>query len=137
MKKYIYSALFLGSRKKLLETIDIATVQSLANAIETEGDSFIRDKYGLLLVDECHHAASYSAYQAINDALSYVKNEKALTVPEHLKSPSPKGYLYPHDFGGWVEQSYSEKPLHFYRNLPIGFEKTLNEWLEKIKSVHR
>ncbi|WP_442764320.1 replication-associated recombination protein A [Sulfurospirillum cavolei] len=80
---------------------------------------------------------SNSAYQAINDALSYVKNEKALTVPEHLKSPSPKGYLYPHDFGGWVEQSYSEKPLHFYRNLPIGFEKTLNEWLEKIKSVHR
>ncbi len=56
---------FHGSRKKLLQTIDIATVQSLANAIEIEGDGFIRDKYGLLLVDECHHAASYSAYQAI------------------------------------------------------------------------
>ncbi|NBK99989.1 MAG: hypothetical protein EOM50_18660, partial [Erysipelotrichia bacterium] len=56
---------FHGSRKKLLQTIDIATVQSLANMIETEGDGFIRDKYGLLLVDECHHAASYSAYQAI------------------------------------------------------------------------
>ncbi len=56
---------FHGSRKKLLETVDIATVQSLANAIETEGEGFIRNKYGLLLVDECHHAASYSAYQAI------------------------------------------------------------------------
>lgn len=56
---------FHGSRKKLLETVDIATIQSLANAIETEGEGFIRDKYGLLIVDECHHAASYSAYQAI------------------------------------------------------------------------
>lgn len=56
---------FHGSKKKLLETVDVATVQSIANAIETEGESVIRDKYGLLLVDECHHSASYSAYQAI------------------------------------------------------------------------
>jgi len=77
---------------------------------------------------------SNSAYMAINNALAYVKNEKALKVPAHLKSPSPKGYLYPHDFGGWVEQKYLEKPLHFYDNLPIGYEKTLAEWLVKIKT---
>ena len=77
---------------------------------------------------------SNSAYLAINSALDYVKNEKALKVPSHLKSPSPKGYLYPHDFGGWVEQKYLEKPLHFYNNLPIGYEKTLSEWLVKIKT---
>ena len=77
---------------------------------------------------------SNSAYNAINQALAYVKNEKALNVPEHLKSPSPKSYLYPHDFGGWVEQKYLEKPLRFYENLPIGFEKTLSEWLMKIKT---
>ena len=77
---------------------------------------------------------SNSAYNAINQALAYVKNEKALNVPEQLKSPSPKGYLYPHDFGGWVEQNYLEKPLHFYDNLPIGFEKTMAEWLFKIKT---
>lgn len=78
---------------------------------------------------------SNSAYKAINEALAYVKNEKALNVPEHLQSPLHKGYLYPHDFGGWVEQTYLEKSLHFYENLPIGFEKTLQEWMTKIKSL--
>jgi len=77
---------------------------------------------------------SNSAYKAINNALTYVSHEKALKVPNHLKSPSPKGYLYPHDFGGWVEQKYLETPLHFYDHLPIGFEKTLHEWLVKIKN---
>lgn len=33
---------FQGSRKKLLETVDIATMQSLSNAIETKSDGFIR-----------------------------------------------------------------------------------------------
>lgn len=77
---------------------------------------------------------SNSAYNAINAALAYVRSEKALNVPEQLKSPSPKGYLYPHDFGGWVEQEYLEKPLHFYDSLGIGYEKTLDEWMLKIKT---
>lgn len=77
---------------------------------------------------------SNSAYNAINSALAYVKNEKALNIPEHLKSPSPKGYLYPHDFGGWVKQEYLEKPLHFYDSLGVGYEKTLDDWLLKIKT---
>jgi putative ATPase len=56
-------------------------------------------------------------YTAINAALAYVKNEKAFSVPEHLKSPSPKGYFYPHDFGGWVEQNYLKSLFIFMRSL--------------------
>ena len=78
---------------------------------------------------------SNSSYKAINEALAYVQNEKDLKVPPQLKSPSPKNYKYPHDFGGWVEQDYLEKKLHFYENSDIGFEKTLEEWLKKIKSI--
>lgn len=77
---------------------------------------------------------SNSSYKAINEALAYVKNEKDLKIPLHLKSPSPKNYKYPHDFGGWVKQDYLEKDLHFYNNSTMGFEKTLEEWLHKIKS---
>ncbi|MBL0687781.1 MAG: replication-associated recombination protein A [Sulfurospirillum sp.] len=77
---------------------------------------------------------SNSCYQAINKALSYVKKEKPLKIPSQLKSPSPKNYKYPHDFGGWVEQEYLEKNLNFYNNSKIGFEKTLEEWTSKIKS---
>ena len=76
---------------------------------------------------------SNSCYKAINQALSYVQNEKDLKIPSQLKSTSPKNYKYPHDFGGWVEQKYLEKELHFYDNNSIGFEKTLEDWLQKIK----
>ncbi len=77
---------------------------------------------------------SNSAYIAINTVQSYVENEEKLEVPNHLKSPSPTGYLYPHEYGGWVEQSYLTKDLNFYDSSGIGFEKTLNEWIKKIKT---
>jgi len=74
---------------------------------------------------------SNSCYKAINEALAYVKNKKALKIPPQLKSPSPKNYKYPHDFGGYIEQEYLEKKLHFYKNSNIGFEKRLEEWLKR------
>ncbi|WP_169942938.1 replication-associated recombination protein A [Campylobacter sp. RM15925] len=78
---------------------------------------------------------SNSSYKAINDALKYVKNEPPLKIPPYLinTSPEAKDYLYPHSFGGWVEQKYLAKPLKFYESNGIGFEKTLEEWLIKIK----
>ncbi|MFL1707524.1 replication-associated recombination protein A [Campylobacter sp. MOP7] len=78
---------------------------------------------------------SNSSYKAINEALKYVKNEPPLKIPPYLinTSPEAKDYLYPHSFGGWVEQKYLAKPLKFYENNGIGFEKTLEEWLIKIK----
>ncbi len=80
---------------------------------------------------------SNSAYAAINATQKYIEHEEKLEVPNHLKSPSPKGYLYPHEYGGWIEQEYLTKELDFYRSSGIGFEKTLNEWLKKIKGKER
>ena len=76
---------------------------------------------------------SNSAYKAINQTLDYVKNNPPLKIPQHLKIPNPKGYKYPHNYGGYVEQKYLEKDLHFYQSNKIGFEKTLDEWLKKIR----
>lgn len=75
---------------------------------------------------------SNSAYKGINKALNEVKNGKILEVPKHLDSQHI-GYLYPHDFGGYVEQQYLTQDLNIYESLNIGFEKTLNEWIKKIK----
>lgn len=75
---------------------------------------------------------SNSAYMGINKALNEVKNGKILDIPKHLDSQHV-GYLYPHDFGGWVKQEYLAKPLRIYESLNVGYEKTLNEWLLKIK----
>jgi len=75
---------------------------------------------------------SNSAYNAINSALFYVQNEEVLDIPTHLRD-AHIGYKYPHDFGGYVQQQYLEKDIHFYESKKIGYEKTLTEWLTKIK----
>ena len=76
---------------------------------------------------------SNSAYKAINKALEQIKNGKILDIPKHLDSQHI-GYLYPHDFGGYVEQEYLKEDLKLYNSLDIGFEKTLSEWIKKIKN---
>ena len=75
---------------------------------------------------------SNSAYKAINNALEMIKAGKVLDIPKHLDSQHI-GYLYPHDFGGYVEQKYLNEDLNLYNSSNIGFEKSLNEWVEKIK----
>ncbi|ANE36567.1 recombination factor protein RarA [Campylobacter iguaniorum] len=79
---------------------------------------------------------SNSSYNAINLALDFVRNQTPLNVPKYLinTDSAKKNYLYPHDFGGWVKQDYISKDLKFYESKKIGFEKTLDEWITKIKS---
>ena len=75
---------------------------------------------------------SNTSYEAINAALDYIKAHPNEPIPKHIQQ-FHKDYLYPHDFGGWVEQSYLPKKLEFVKWLPKGFEKTLKEWLDRIK----
>ena len=79
---------------------------------------------------------SNSAYKAINKALEEIKAGKILDIPKHLDSQHI-GYLYPHNYGGYVEQEYLKEDLKLYENSNIGFEKSLNEWLIKIKSNNK
>ena len=83
---------------------------------------------------------SNSSYVAINVALKYVRENPPLQIPPYLinnTQQNAQNYLYPHDFGGYVEQEYTQIPLKFYENKGIGFEKTLNEWVKKIKEKDR
>lgn len=101
-----------------------------------------------------------TAYRAIDAALECVKKHPNAPVPEHIKH-FHKNYRYPHDFGGFVAQDYlpdevkngrvkngspensggesgggenaannGARFVHWSRN---GFEKTLVEWLGKIR----
>lgn len=76
---------------------------------------------------------SNSSYKAINEAQKYIRENEIKPVPNHLKQ-SCAGYLYPHDFGGYIKQEYMKDSVKFYKSSEIGFEKTLNEWLKKIKN---
>jgi putative ATPase len=66
---------------------------------------------------------SNACYRAIEAAMEDMGKEETLEVPEHLKdSHYPgakklghgKGYKYPHDYGGHVEQDYLQKKKKYY-----------------------
>jgi len=66
---------------------------------------------------------SNACYRAIEAAMQDMGKEETLEVPDHLKdSHYPgakklghgKGYQYPHDYGGHVEQDYLSKKKKYY-----------------------
>ena len=82
----------------------------------------------------CASPKSNSAYLAINEALSAVKNGKILEIPNNIKQ-SNEGYLYPHDFGGYVPQCYLSEDLEFVVLKSIGYEAKMKDYLEKLKKL--
>lgn len=135
------SADFLARRMVIFASEDIGNANpnalnlasSTLNAVSSIGYPEARIILAQCAVYLASCPKSNSSYKAINNALLHVKQNPPLNVPKHLKNPSDE-YLYPHDFGGYVEQKYLQKPLRFYQSNHIGFEKTLDEWIEKIKN---
>jgi putative ATPase len=87
---------------------------------------------------------SNTAITAIDSFLADINGGFAPAVPNHLKDAHYAGakklgrgndYRYPHDFGGYVAQKYlSAKTPHSVELKDMAFEKTLAEWLTKIKA---
>ena len=135
---------FIARRLAILASEDIGNANpnalnlaaSTITIVEKIGYPEARIPLSQLTIYLASSPKSNSAYRAINRAMDFVKKGNKLPIPENIKS-NPKGYKYPHDFGGYVEQSYLLEPLEFYDSLNIGYEKTLNEWLKKIKSINR
>ena len=75
---------------------------------------------------------SNASYKAINKGINEVKNGKIFSIPKHIDSQH-LGYKYPHDFGGYVKQKYLNEDIKLYESNGIAFEKTLDEWIKKIK----
>lgn len=66
---------------------------------------------------------SNACIKAIELALNDIESEPTQPVPEHLRDSHykgakrlgrGKGYKYPHDYGGWVEQNYMPKKKKYY-----------------------
>ncbi len=88
---------------------------------------------------------SNSTKVAIDKALAAVRSSSRITVPAHLGDTSHsqagpklgkgKGYKYPHDFGGYVEQNYLPAELakvSFYQPGSNGYENTIQEFLRSL-----
>ena len=82
----------------------------------------------------CASPKSNSSYNAINQAQAAIRDGHILEIPKTIQQNN-KNYLYPHDFGGWVEQQYLSKNLKFVEFKPIGYEQKMGEWLDKIRQT--
>ena len=89
---------------------------------------------------------SNSAKTAIDKALAQVRSGNRVKVPGHLGDTSHRlagpllgkgeGYLYPHDFGGYVEQDYLPRelgPVSFYQPGNNGYEQKIRQYLDSIR----
>ncbi len=82
---------------------------------------------------------SNSAYTAIKEALDDTKRSYDLDVPINIKHHN-EGYLYPHDFNGWVDQQYlptelSNKSYVKFKN--NSNEKQLQAFYKKIQELKK
>ena len=89
---------------------------------------------------------SNAAYLAVDKALSVVRESRTAPVPTYLCDAHYKGaaklgrglgYKYAHDYPDhYVEQQYLPSEIegsHFYEPGDLGYEKTIKEYLQKIK----
>ena len=133
---------FIARRLAILASEDIGNANppalnlasSTLNIVKYIGYPEAKISLSQLVIYLASSPKSNSAYLAINSALKSIKEGEIHPIPSHIKTHA-KTYIYPHDFGGWVEQPYLSTPLHFYQTQQIGFEKTLWQWHEKIKSI--
>ncbi len=133
------NAAFIARRLAILSSEDIGNANpnalmlasSVLNIVEHIGYPEARIPLSQLVIYLASSPKSNSAYEAINDAQKCVQQGQIYAVPSHIK-PNSNEYLYPHNFGGWCKQSYLQRPLSLYKTKLIGFEKTLNEWHDKI-----
>jgi len=130
---------FIARRLAILASEDIGNANppalnlasSTLNIVKHIGYPEARISLSQLVIYLASSPKSNTAYLAINSALNAIKEGEIHPIPDHIKTHA-KNYVYPHDHGGWVKQSYLSKSLRFYETKQIGFEKTLAQWHEKI-----
>lgn len=137
------SADFIARRLAILASEDVGNANpnalniasSTLNIVKNIGFPEARIPLAQCAVYLASSPKSNSSYMAINEAMRYIRTNETIDVPKYLINTNEQivNYLYPHDFGGWVEQDYMSKKVKFYTSNAIGFEKTLDEWIEKMK----
>jgi putative ATPase len=132
---------FIARRLAILASEDIGNANphalnlasSTLNIVKMIGYPEARISLSQLVIYLASSPKSNRAYLAINEALSVIQQGEIYPIPLIIKQDKVD-YLCPHNYGGWVEQEYMSRKMKFYESSNIGFEKTLNEWISKIKN---
>ncbi|MGE4396973.1 MAG: replication-associated recombination protein A [Sulfurimonas sp.] len=133
------SADFIARRLVILASEDIGNANPQALTLATSTlTSVLKIGYpeARIILAQCviYLASSpktNSAYLAINEAQKAIREGVMLDIPKNITQNS-SGYLYPHDFGGYVKQKYLSKPLKFVQLKEIGYERKIKEWLSNL-----
>lgn len=92
---------------------------------------------------------SNSSKVAIDQAMTAVRNSQKIVVPAPIADTSHskanllgkgKGYKYPHDYGGYVEQQYLPDELKgsgFYQAGDNGYERKIKAFMASIKQKNK
>ncbi len=138
------SADFIARRLVILAAEDVGLANPNALSIATStltAVSSIGFPEARIILSECvlylaSSPKSNTAYKAINAAQKAVKEGVMLEIPKNI-THNNEGYLYPHDFGGYVEQEYLAKELSFVEFRENGYEKKIKEWNEELKALKK
>jgi len=133
------------------EDIGLADPQALsiaiaaADAVQFVGLPEARIPLAEATIYLCTAPKSNSSKVAIDKALNAVRSSSRITVPSHLGDTSHsqagsrlgkgRGYKYPHDFGGYVEQQYLPDELgevQFYKPGNNGYENTIQHFINQL-----
>jgi len=131
------SADFIARRLVILASEDIGNANPQALTLTTSTLTSVKQigypEARIILAQAviylCASPKSNSAYLAINKALQAVRDGEILDIPKNITQQN-EGYLYPHDFGGYVQQEYLSKPMHFVELKEVGYEKKMKDWLK-------
>ena len=136
------SADFIARRLVILAGEDIGLANPNALPLATATLTAVKEigfPEARIILSECtlylaSSPKSNSAYRAINAAQKAVREGDILEIPKNIVHDK-EGYLYPHDFGGYVKQRYLSEERNFVEFKDIGYEKKIKEWFEKLKEL--
>lgn len=128
----------------------LQTAVAAAQAVQLIGMPEARIVLAQAVVHLASAPKSNAAYVAIDKAIADVRAGKGNGVPAHLRDAHyagakalghGKGYVYPHDHElGVVAQQYAPDDLQgvdYYKPTQHGFERTISQRLESLRSILR
>jgi putative ATPase len=135
---------FIARRLMILASEDIGLANSQALQVATNAHYVVKNIGMPEARITLSHATiflslspkSNSAYEAIDKALEYVKEQTTLEVPLHLTAQGKHLYKYPHQYENhFIDQQYQAKENKiFFRPGKLGSEKTMvDNWNQSTK----
>ncbi len=145
---------FIARRMMILASEDIGNADpraiTLATSVMQAVDFVGMPEARIILAQGVTYLAtapkSNASYNAINEAISDVKNNRIQPIPFALRDPNSAGgkanehgkdYIYVHNTGGFAVQDYMSVPKKYYKVTGAGYEAKIKERLDYFEQLRQ